>query len=823
MGTADMPHDTARPFAELLPWMLVAGNDDTVVNKDSSLTVLYEARGLDRDSTTSDDLAWYIHALDQAYAVFDERSCVINWIVHRRRIAEYPQSIFPDQWSELLDHIRRERMVSGNQYVNRHYLAITLAAEKGVGSLGSRLAFYLSQGMGNARAVWHILTAMFRQNESFAWSAAELQEQISRLSAMLQAFEERLTGLGLTRLRGDALRATLRRCVNPASNQQHVVHMPFLDTQMADCELEVSASSLIIDGCRWLKGLSLREPPRHTHQGMYDSLLGIPGEVVFSQSFRLARRKEISSWLVSVRQYNDLLKYSPLTWLYLAFNRNADVRMNDARVEAAEDAHRIASLVDMKELSYGWYAAQVMAIGRSEAEATSLLHDISGALAQNGLTTVREGLHLLSAFAGGLPGMHNMLRRWFFLELASLADLTPILTIDSGTPENEYLTHQRNRFSPSLIILETAYNTPWHFNFHVGDLGHALIVGPSRSGKSSAMNVMIAQFRKYAPCRIVIFDKDRSCRIATCLMGGDHIDVTQSGISWNPLSLLGDTAALEWLAGWIEGLICHRGYQYTADDVKDVWRALQGIASQPPAHWTLGHLHAVLSPHLRNEMAVWVGNGALAHYFDNANDTFALTDFCCIEMGEILGRQHVARAFVDYAFFRIYQSLRDSSRGVIPTLVYVEECWFMLEHPWFEQKIRDWTKTFAKLVAQLVLATQSLEDIATSNVFASLRDNIQTRIYLPNLNAASPQLAPLYRDQFGLHADQIAMIAQGRPKRDYFIQQPGLFRKAELPLDPVTLAVVRSDTLAQQSFDRHQKSGRPDWQRDYMMEMINDH
>ena len=823
MGNADMAHSDMRPFAELLPWMLVAGDDDTIVNKDSSLTVIYETRGLDRDSATTEDLAWYTHALDQAYAVFDESACVISWIVHRRRIAEYPQATFPDQWSTLLDNIRRERMVSGNQYVNRHYLAITLTAEKGMSSVASRLSFYLAQGMGNIRAVWHLLTAMFRQNESFAWNAAELQEQIGRFSGLLQAFEERLAGLGLNRLRGDGLRGMLRRCANPASGQQSVVHMPFLDTQMADGNLRVDAGSLVIDDSRWLKGLSLREPPRHTHQGMYDSLLGIRGEIVFSQSFRLARRKEISAWLVSVRQYNDLLKYSPLTWLYLAVNRNADVRMNDARIEAAEDAHRISSLVDMKEMSFGWYAAQVMAIGRSETEADELLQDISGALAHSGLTTAREGMHLLSAFAGGLPGMHSALARWFFLELASLSDLTPLLTIDPGVPENEYLGQQRNRYSPSLIMLETAYNTPWHFNLHVGDLGHALVVGPSRSGKSSAMNVLIAQFRKYTPCRIVIFDKDRSCRIATSMMGGDHIDVTQSGIHWNPLSLLGDPAALEWLAGWIEGLICHRGYQYSAEDIADVWRALQGLALQPPRLWTLGHLHAVLSPHLRNELDTWVGNGALAHYFDNLEDTFNLTDFCCIEMGEILTRQHVARAFIDYAFFRIYQSLRDPSRGVIPTLVYVEECWFMLEHPWFEQKIRDWTKTFAKLVAQLVLATQSLEDIAGSNVFASLRDNIQTRIYLPNLNANSPQLLSLYRDQFGLHSDQIAMISQGRPKRDYFIQQPGLFRKAEMPLDPATLAVVRSDTRAQQIFQRHQDSGRPDWRREYMMEMLDEH
>jgi type IV secretion system protein VirB4 len=228
-----------------------------------------------------------------------------------------------------------------------------------------------------------------------------------------------------------------------------------------------------------------------------------------------------------------------------------------------------------------------------------------------------------------------------------------------------------------------------------------------------------------------------------------------------------------------------------------------------------------LAPSLQNELEAWVGSGSLAHYFDNQEDTFSLSEFCCIEMGEILQKEHVARAFMDYAFYRIYALLRDPQQGVIPTLIYVEECWFMLENPYFEQKIRDWTKTFAKLVAQLVMATQSLEDLADSRVFSSLRDNIQTRIYLPNSNALSPQMLPLYVGQFGLHEDQVAQIASGTPKRDYFIQQPGVFRQAILAIDRVTLAIVRSDSLAQMQFQHHYESGQVNWRENYMAAMLS--
>ncbi len=813
--------EDVRPFAELLPWMFTSGADDVVVNKDGSLTVMLHLAGIDIDAATSADVAWYLQALDGAYESFREAPCVLNWLVHRRRLRFYPEAEFPDPWSERIDRLRGSRIASGRMYLNEAYLGITLLADKGVSGIGARIAMQLAEGRGVAGAVYYGLKSVLRAEDAFAWSATELIQRISEFETLIQRFCDRLVGLGVRRLRGDTLRGLLRRCVNPGSSQRAVVAMPFLDSQIADAELAFLRDGLVLDDRLWLRGVSLREPPRATRQGVFDALLAVDGEMVFSQVFRIAGKKEIADYLTGVRQYNDLMKYSPMTWLYLAMNRQADARANESRLEAAEAAHLASTRVETDEVWYGWYSAQVFALGEGAEEAGRVLDDITALMEAAGLTVIREQIHLLSAFAGGIPGMHTMIRRWFLLDIRSLSDLTPLRTVDPGRIENEYLTQQRGKYSPALMMLETGHNTPYFFNLHSNDLGHALVVGPSRSGKSSAMNVLIAQFRKYAPCRVIIFDKDRSCRIATRMMGGDHIDIgVRDGSRWNPLALLGDAAALEWLAGWVEGLVCHRGYRYSADDVKDVWRGLQGLAAQDRAHWTLGHLHSILSPVLQNELDAWVGQGPLAHYFDNREDTFSLTDFCCIEMGEMLQRQQVARAFMDYAFYRIYLQLREGGRQGVPTLIYVEECWFMLEHPWFEQKIRDWTKTFAKLVAQLVMATQSLEDIAGSNVFSSLRDNIQTRIYLPNMNADAPQLLPLYRDQFGLQDDQIRQIAAGVPKRDYFIQQPGVFRRAELPLDAETLAIVRSDALAQAVFERHAASGKPDWRQRYVEEML---
>ncbi len=814
--------EDVRPFSELVPWMFMFGADDIVVTKDGGMIALFEVAGVDIDATTSGEVAYCLAAFDNAYETFKDAPAVFSWLVHRKKALWYPDAEFPEPYSAFIDAQRRAQFMSGKNYINHHYLAITWEPDTGLAGFGERVSFYMESGYNLAIAVARAATSFIRGSDALAYSARELTDRCDKFNTLISRFTERLSGLGVSRMRGDALRGVLRRCVNPASEQEGVVAMPFLDSHLPNAELRVERDMLVFDDNLYLAGVSLKEPPKVTYQGIFDSLITIDGEVIFSQNFRFSSKKAVGKYLTSVRQYNDLLKYSPLTWVYLAFNRNADARANEARLAAAESAHEETSRVEMNDAYYGWYAAQVMAIGNSAEESERIIAEVAGMMEVNNLTAIRERTHLLSAFAGGIPGMYSTQKRWFMMELMSLSDLTPIRTVDAGNLENRYLTEQRKKYSPALIVMDTEYKTPYYLNFHVGDLGHALIVGPSRSGKSSGMNIIIAQFRKYAPSRVIIFDKDRSCRIPTILMAGDHIDVSgHNHVKWNPLRLLGEPGALEWLAGWVEGLITYRGYRYVADDVKDVWRSLQGLAAQDSAHWTLGHLHSILSPTLQNELDAWVGQGQLAHYFDNIEDTFSISDFCCIEMGEILQKDHVARAFMDYAFFRIYKLLREGNadEGVVPTLIYIEECWFMLENSYFEQKIRDWTKTFAKFAAQLVMATQSLEDLADSRVFSSLRDNIQTRIYLPNTNAMSAQLFPLYADQFGLHEDQVAQIAAGTQKRDYFIQQPGVFRKAVMVIDPASLAIVRSDLLAQSVFQRHYDSGKADWKENYREEM----
>jgi type IV secretion system protein VirB4 len=396
---------------------------------------------------------------------------------------------------------------------------------------------------------------------------------------------------------------------------------------------------------------------------------------------------------------------------------------------------------------------------------------------------------------------------------------------------NAFLTEQMHRPCPALAVLTTIFGIPYHFNFHVKDLGHTFVVGPSRSGKTVFMLFLIAQFRKYYGARIYIFDKDQSCRIATLLMGGQHIDLDfeARALRLNPLLLLAEPKLHGRIKDWLAGLLAVRGYELEEEDHQCLIEAVRGTYGMGASMWRLRYLYTLLSPRprLQTLLKPWVHDGEFAHIYDNAEDSFSLSDFTCMELGRILAVKEIARTFTDYAFLRIDLELARISEHDeegeliprVPTLIYFEEGWYFLEDPVYRERFRTYAKTLAKKLGILATSTQSLEDIAESPIFPSIRDNFATKIFLPNRNVTSPALRQLYQQQFLLNDAQIEALACATQKKQYLIGQGGLTRLISVDLDPESLASQRSDSEAQAVFDRHYGSGRAGWREAYLREM----
>ena len=145
----------------------------------------------------------------------------------------------------------------------------------------------------------------------------------------------------------------------------------------------------------------------------------------------------------------------------------------------------------------------------------------------------------------------------------------------------------------------------------------------------------------------------------------------------------------------------------------------------------------------------------------------------------------------------------------------LDEAWLFLDQGAFAAKIREWLKTLRKFNVAVVFATQSLSDVARSTIAPALIESCPTRIFLPNPDAATPQIADLYAG-FGLNDQQIRIIGSATPKREYYYQSTAGNRLFELGLGPIGLAAVgaaspgdqQTITAALQAGDRDGFSAR---------------
>ncbi|MEA3016896.1 MAG: type secretion system protein TrbE, partial [Sphingomonadales bacterium] len=402
-----------------------------------------------------------------------------------------------------------------------------------------------------------------------------------------------------------------------------------------------------------------------------------------------------------------------------------------------------------------------------------------------------------------LPGHVYANVRQPLVHTLNLAHLMPLSSVWAGPARNAHLD------GPPLLYAETAGSTPFRLSTHVGDVGHMLIVGPTGAGKSVLLGLLALQFRRYPGSQVYVFDKGFSARAAMLAMGGAHHSLGLGGeeagvdsdggraIAFQPLRHIDRAAERAWAAEWIGALLAHEKVLVTPEVKESVWLALTSLASAPEEERTLTGLALLLqSTALRSALAPYTLEGPFGRLLDAAEDDLAIADVQCFETEALMGQAGVVAPVLTYLFHRLEE--RFTGR---PTLLILDEAWVFLDHPLFAARIREWLKVLRKKNVAVVFATQSLADIADSNIAPAIIESCPQRILLPNDRAIEPQSQAAYA-RFGLNGRQIELVSRATPKRDYYLQSARGNRLFELGLGPVALALCgASDPATQKRID----------------------
>lgn len=829
--TTDTTHNL-NGMDELLPWLFVANDDASVIaNKDSSLLAAWEFNGVDIESGDEGSLEDASASFDALLRNIAEYQPVIWTRVDRRPVSGYPSS--KDIQNEIAREIDLEWRRSFDDFPafsNRNHLAVSMPVIGGAMSIGEMTRNNIDSGQKPVKALAYAMWNKYVGGQKRLGFTTR-----DDLDVLLNRFEQTICspidngniGIQVKRLKGEGLLGFLKSTAS-ASPLHPVAMNPleYLDTYLSDSFIDNRFSDyLILSGGQkqYVATFSLKKAPPGDAMQSLNSLLSLPVSLTMATSWKAMSQADSEKFLKNARTFDEMRSMEFRKILRSAMNRDYEVMGDDEpTTEVGAVAMELRQEVRQRRAQCGWLSTTIAVYADSPAALKISCDEVSRLLEQSGMVFIREREGNLSAFSVGIPGQVTEPVRWHFVEAGNVTNMAPVITLTSGEPFHPFFSEGQPEPLPPSAVFRTRFNTVFNFNNHTGQLGHTLLIGPSRNGKTMLQMFLESQFLKYPNSRIFNIDKDLSCKPQTLLMGGDHIDLDpgRCDIQMNPVSIATDALGRAWLVGWLDRLMSYRGERPSDKDIHEISEAVKRISDMPGARMT--SLMSQLPEHLRVRLAPWCEGGPWGSYFDNEVDRFSLSKITTVEVGGLLnaGLTDVVGAFTDYAFYRIERFLMDRPLTELgPTMVYFEEAGFLLDDEIFASKARDYLMTLAKKRAFLVMTAQSPEPfINHPKLGAAVRDNVATVIFMPNVQAQRHDLGTKYKQAFGVNDNHLELIAGATPRREYCIFQPqtGLFRVVSAEFPPGIVAALRSDSHSQAIFNKFYDKEDPSWKTKYL-------
>ncbi|WP_017170482.1 VirB4 family type IV secretion/conjugal transfer ATPase [Xanthomonas phaseoli] len=767
-------------LADLLNYAAVV-DDGVIVGKNGSFMASWFYRGADNASATEAERELISFRINQALAPLGN-----GWMVHvdavRRPAPSYSDpslSHFPDPVSAAIDEERRRLFESlGTLYEGFFIITVTwfppmLAERKFVELMFHDDADKPDQKRRTAHLIQH-----FKR---------EVQNLEGRLSAAVEL--ERLRGVKVMQEDGstvthDQQLQWLQFCV---TGLNHPVQLPsnpmYIDSLIGGQELYTGVVPKI--GRHFIQVVAIEGFPLESSPGILSRLAELPIEYRWASRFIFLDHHEAVSqlekfrkkWKQKIRGFSDQV-----------FNTNSSHVDEDAVSMVADAASAIAE-TNSGLVSQGYYTSVVVLMSENRDLVEASARTLEKAINALAFTARVETINTMDAYLGSLPGhgVENVRRP--LLNTMNLADLLPTSTIWTG--ENRAPSPLFPPNAPPLLHGVTSGNSPMRINLHVRDLGHGIIFGPTRTGKSTKLGLIAFQWRRYLGARIYAFDKGLSMYPTCKAARGRHFTIASNTdkLAFAPLSRLDTRQRRAWAMEWIDTILALNGVITTPAQRNEIAQAIMSMhksESRTLSEFTV----TVQDKQIREALKPYTVDGDMRDLLDAEEDGLDLADFMTFEIEQLMRLdEKFALPVLLYLFMQIEESL--SEEDARPTLLILDEAWLMLAHPAFRDKIEEWLRSMAKKNCSVLMATQSISEAAKSGILDIITESTACRIFLANPNAREENTAEIY-GRLGLNKRQIEIIASAVPKRDYYYVSEKGRRLYQLALGPLALAFVGS-------------------------------
>jgi type IV secretion system protein VirB4 len=408
------------------------------------------------------------------------------------------------------------------------------------------------------------------------------------------------------------------------------------------------------------------------------------------------------------------------------------------------------------------YAEQQITIMLINSTVKGLESDIESALDKLhnlGLVTVREDIFSEHCFWSQLPGNFQFLRRQKPITVSRVAGFASLHNFPAGSREGNY-------WGDAVSIFRTVLGTPYFFNFHNGDSGHTLIAGPFGAGKTVLLNFLVCQSQKFNR-RLYYFGYNHSDHIFINAIKGNYWSISDQldspkALKINPLALSNTDENKKFLCRWFYYLVNY-GKDLVADsELKLIPEIVDKILNGGIKKLSLAAelFKTEATKNIYHKLSVWHGAGKYSFIFDHEDENPLVDNLVnSFNLTPIMAHKALIVPVMSYILHKIEINLSGER-----TMIVLDEAWKLVDNYAIGPKINDLLVRLRKKNCMVIFATESIKDIASSNITEAINHNISTQIFLPD-----PNPTEYYKTVFGLNDSEFALLSAMSADEHHFL------------------------------------------------------
>ena len=165
--------------------------------------------------------------------------------------------------------------------------------------------------------------------------------------------------------------------------------------------------------------------------------------------------------------------------------------------------------------------------------------------------------------------------------------------------------------------------------------------------------------------------------------------------------------------------------------------------------------------------------------FDNPGDTLSVDRLQMFDFESMRSYPAVLEPLLFYVLHRVSQCVHDPCDRAMKVCV-LDEAWRLIQHPAVRSYVQEALKTWRKSNGAMLLATQSLDDFASTDLLRTVIESCPTRLLLANPAMNREQ----YRDLLQMNDAELSLMTNLLPRRQLLLKRATMAKVLDLNVDP---------------------------------------